>query len=135
MAFHILVVDADRNASLVTCAFVQRVAPHATVTCESTPRDAWLSFQRTPPDVLVLDPSPYGPQAILLLQLLKQQHPHCRVVILASMPTPGLRRKLREMQVDAYLEKPAPLPLLAEQLRAMLAEPPAPIDLKLLAHA
>jgi DNA-binding NarL/FixJ family response regulator len=124
MPTHILLVDADANASMVTCAFVRRLAPHATVACERTAQAAWSSFQRVRPDLLVIDPSPFGPQGLLLIHLLRQQHPDCRVVVLASRPTPVLRRKCAELRIDAYLEKPAPLPLLGDQLRAMLAAIP-----------
>lgn len=124
MSIHILLLDADPNASMVTCAFIRRLAPSATIACERTAQAAWLQFQRIRPHLLVIDPSPFGPEGLLLIQLLRQQHPDCRVVVLASMPTPALRRKLADLAIDAYLEKPAPLPLLDDQLRALLAAAP-----------
>jgi DNA-binding NarL/FixJ family response regulator len=120
---HILIVDADVSAAQITAAVVQHIAPAATVTVERTPARAWLSFQHRPPDVLIVDPAPQGPTDTLLIQLLKQERPQAHVIVVASEPTPALRRKLHDLTVEAYLEKPTPLAVLADHLRALFQPP------------
>lgn len=122
MAPHILIVDADASAAHVTAAVIQRIAPDATVTVEHTPAQAWLSFQRAPPDALIVDPASHGLTGPLLIQLLKQECPQARIIVVAPEPTPALRRKMHEFNVDAYLEKPAPLSLLIDHLRAVFQQ-------------
>lgn len=72
------------------------------------------------PDVLIIDPTPYGLASAWLIQALKGQCPHACVIILASARTPGMRRDLRRLGVDAYLEKPASLAEIIAQVNAAL---------------
>jgi DNA-binding NarL/FixJ family response regulator len=123
MVEHILIIDAHATALEVTHALAQRLAPTAIITCTSTVYSGWLAAQRTPPDALVIDPSPFGPSGVLLIQLCKAQYPALRVVVLASVPTPGLHRQLAQLGVDVYLEKPIASARLVEQLRAGLELP------------
>lgn len=118
MAEHILIIDANTTALDVTHALARRLAPAALITCTSTVGSVWLAAQRTPPDALVIDPSPFGPGGMLVIQLCKAQYPAVRVVVLASAP--GLQRQLVRLGVDVYLEKPVASARLVEQLRAGL---------------
>jgi DNA-binding NarL/FixJ family response regulator len=120
MAVHVLIVDADSSAAVVTSAIVKRIDPQASVVCELTPERAWLSLQQMPPDVLIIDPASQGPSGTLLIQICKEDHPSMRVVVLASLPTPGLRATVRRIGIDLYLEKPATLPKLVDKLGAAL---------------
>lgn len=120
MAQHILIIDANTTALDVTHALARRLAPAATITCTSTVYSAWLAAQRTAPDALIIDPSPFGPGGMLLIQLCKAQYPALRVVALASVPTPGLHRQLAQVGVDVYLEKPIASVRLVDQLRVGL---------------
>jgi len=117
MSLHILLVDADPSAAHVTGAIVQRNAPQATVRIEPNIRIGWASVQQSPPDVLIVDPAPYG------IQDCKELRPAMRVIVLASAPTPTLRGRVQRLGVDLYLEKPAPLALLSETLKAALHGP------------
>ncbi len=120
MASHILVIDADASAAEVTCALVRRLAPSATIAREARPEQGWLAAQRTVPDVLIIDPSSHDSTGTLLIQLCQKQNPGIRVIVLASVPTPVLRRQLQHLDVHMYLEKPVASALLVDQLRAGL---------------
>jgi DNA-binding NarL/FixJ family response regulator len=120
MAVHVLIVDADTSAAAITGAIVKRIEPQASVVYELTPERAWLNLQQMPPDVLIIDPASQGPSGTLLIQLCKKDHPSMRVVVLASLPTPGLRATVGRLGIDVYLEKPATLPKLVDKLGAAL---------------
>lgn len=126
MLLHILIIDADPSASQITGALVQRIAPQATLTIEATPEQGWWAAQRRPPDVLVIDPSPYGAAGPLLIQLCKEQNPDIRIIVLTSTIAPALRRQIQTLGVHAYLEKPAASAVLVEQMRSGLLGPTSP---------
>jgi DNA-binding NarL/FixJ family response regulator len=120
MVPHVLIVDANPSAAQVTCAMVARAMPQATVEIAPTIECALLTVARQPPDALFIDPSPHTPAAAQLIAELKAAYPNARVIVIASMPTPALRRTMEGLGVDAYLEKPALLPLLQHELHALL---------------
>jgi DNA-binding NarL/FixJ family response regulator len=123
---HVLIVDADDGASQVTRALVKRITPGASVEIEPTPEGGWQSAQRTPPDVLIIDPSPHGQSGMLLISLCKEDAPATRVIVLTSRPTPTLRAFVKRLGVDVYLEKPTALALLVDRIRGALGGPEAP---------
>ena len=120
MPRHVLIVDADAGAAQATRARIERLLPGTTIAVEASPEAGWLSVQRHPPDVLVIDPSPRCLDAMLLIQLLKEAQPTSRVIVLASQPTPSLRCALQRIGVDAHLDKGAALPVLLDHLHAAL---------------
>ena len=122
MNVYVLIVDADSMAAEVTGAFVRRIAPDATVLIERSPEEAWRAWQHCLPDVLMIDPAPHGPTSLQLIQVFKQARPDARVIVLASTPTPGLRQIVQAQNVDAYVEKPARLSLVMEQLRPIFQQ-------------
>lgn len=105
---HILIIDADASAAYITRACVQRVAPEAicTIGLGST---SGVHDAREHPDVVIVDPPCHSLAAIRLVRSLKEVHPQAHVIVLASAPTPTLRRDMQHLGVDAYIEKPAPL--------------------------
>ena len=123
---HILIVESDVAAAQVTSAMLARAVPTAIVSVESDFAAAWRSLQSHPPDVLIVDPVLHRPESIWLVQYLKTKHPDSHVIIIASAPTPALRREMERLGVDAYLEKPELLSLQLQQLLAALRPvPPA----------
>lgn len=123
MNLHILIVDADRNAAQVTRAAVARSLPTATVTVTTDPAHPWARNQPEPLDVLIIDPPPHRPAGTQLIRRARATWPGVVVIVLASAPTPALRRALRELAVDVYLEKPALLPVVLSALHAALQRP------------
>ena len=121
MAVHVLIVDADPSAAIVTSAVVRRIAPDAIVEHELRLDSEQLRQQASKPDVLIIDPAAQTFRALHLLRQCKEDLPATRVVVLASAPTPALRTAARHLDIEAYLEKPATLAKLMEKLRGVLA--------------
>jgi len=120
MPLHILIVDADRSAAQVTRAAVARSLPAATVTVTTDPAHAWTRPHPEPLDVLIIDPPSRRPTGTQLIRRAQAIWPGVLVIVLASAPTPALRRDLRDLAVDAYLEKPALLPVVLTALHTAL---------------
>jgi DNA-binding NarL/FixJ family response regulator len=121
MALQILIVDTDIHAAQATSAVVSRPIPEATVLVAPTYERALQSLQEQPPDVLIIDPSPHDLDGPRLIQHFKALCPGGLTIVVASAPTPALRRKMSELQVDRYLEKPALLSVIWRELQALLA--------------
>ena len=124
MELQILIVDTDTSAARVTCALVARAIPEAILVVAPTFDHARLSMQAQHPDALIIDPSPQSLEGARLIEQFKATRPDASVIVVASMPTPALRRLMAGLGVDAYLEKPALLPLLRHQLNRLVR--PAP---------
>lgn len=120
MVPHILVVDTDAGAARVTRAVVARAIPEATVEIAPTFERALLSVQGHPADVLIIDPGPFRADGTRLIEQVKATYPHTRVIVIASMPAPALRRTVQGLGVAAYLEKPAVLTQLRDELDALV---------------
>jgi DNA-binding NarL/FixJ family response regulator len=118
MPAQILIVDADAAAAQVTRAIVERAAPAARLAVAPDLRAAYRELQRELPDVLIIDPSPHPLAGVELVAAVKRRTPHGQVIVLASVPTAGLRRQMQGLGVDLYLEKPAPL--LVDEVRRLL---------------
>ena len=125
MAPRVLIVDADASAARVTAAIVKRIAPDAAVMMEHTQLQARIALQQRPIDMLIIDPEPQGLPLTPLIQLLRQKSPQARIVVVASKSTPSLRRAVQAFNVEAYIEKAAPSPLLVDHLRTVLRWPTA----------
>jgi two-component system, OmpR family, response regulator len=114
---HILIVDPDLSAAHVTRAIVARAAPDALVTVEPDAGRACRELAQIRPGVLIIDPSPSPLAGAQLIAAVKGQ-PAGQVIVAASAPTVGLRRRMHALGVDLYLEKPSPL--LVGDLRSFL---------------
>jgi DNA-binding response OmpR family regulator len=121
MALQILIVDTDIHAAQATSAVVSRPSLEVTVLIAPTQELALRSMQERHPDVLIIDPSPHNLDGAGLIQHFKAICPGAITIVVASAPTPALRRKMSELEVDRYLEKPALLSQLWRDLQALLA--------------
>ena len=117
MSPHVLILDADPSAAQVTRAGVARALPDATLDVESTAERGWASAQAHQPDLVIVDPGAHNLGNLWLIQALRAASPHTLIIVLASVSTPGLKRRLESMGVDVYLEKPAPLTVLLAAVR------------------
>jgi DNA-binding response OmpR family regulator len=120
MALQILIVDTDTHAAQATSAVVSRPFLDVKVLVAPTHELALRSMQEHHPDVLIIDPSPHNLDGAGLIQHFKTTCPRAITIVVASAPTPALRRKMSELEVDRYLEKPALLSLLWRDLQALL---------------
>ncbi|HEU5101141.1 MAG TPA: response regulator [Roseiflexaceae bacterium] len=121
MALHILIVDTDVHAAQATSAVVSRPSLDVTVQIAPTHELALRSMQEQCPDVLIIDPSPHDLDGAGLIRHFKAAYPGALTIVVASAPTPALRRRMDELKVDRYLEKPALLSMLWRDLQALLA--------------
>lgn len=112
MSPHVLILDADPSAAQVTRAGVARALPEATLDVEPTAERGWASAKAHQPDLVIVDPGTHNLGNLWLIQALRAANPHALIIVLASVSTPGLKRRLEKMGVDVYLEKPAPLTVL-----------------------
>lgn len=119
MTPHILIADANRSAAQVTRGIVSRALVGASVTVVHTLEGACEDIQRQRPDVLILDPAPDPQAADRLMQYVKLTYPDTRMMVLASAPTPPLRRKMEALGADVYLEKPTLLQQLVQTLQTL----------------
>jgi DNA-binding response OmpR family regulator len=99
---------------------VVRALPEATVAVAPTFERAQLSMQGQRPDALIIDPAPQSRDGTRLIEQFKAMCPSAPIIVVASMPTPALRRTMVGLGVDTYLEKPALLPLLRHELHALV---------------
>ena len=119
MAPHVLIVDLDAAAARVTTAWIQRLAPAATVAVAATTEQAWLLATHVPPDVLIIDPAPHQ-LALGFVRRCKTHWPALRIVVLASSTMPTLRSAAGRLGVQLYAEKPVALTALHAALLAVL---------------
>ncbi len=117
---HILIIDADSSAAHATRTLVERVEPLAILAVESTAERGRLSIAQHAPDILIIDPSPYNHADEQLIQDLKELAPSVSVIVLTSASTHALRRRMKQLGVDLYVEKPVPPAALIETLRALI---------------
>jgi DNA-binding response OmpR family regulator len=82
---------------------------------------ALRSMREQCPDVLIIDPSPHDLDGAGLIRHFKALCAGALTIVIASAPTPSLRRRMDELEVDRYLEKPALLSMLWRDLQALLA--------------
>jgi DNA-binding NarL/FixJ family response regulator len=119
---HILIIDTDVHAAQVTSAVMSRPLPAATVVIASSYESAMHNMQVQRPDIFIIDPSPHSLDGSRLIEHFKAACPEAIVVVVAGAPTPGLRRRMQDLGVNIYLEKPALLPLLWQELHTLLQD-------------
>lgn len=124
MAPHVLIVDADTSVAQITSAVVRHITPGITLATETTPERGWVSARQTPPDIVIIDPAPHPSAALYLIQRCHQLQMPPHTVILTSVSTSTLRASAQQLGVKIYMEKPADLVELIEQLRMLVAQTP-----------
>ena len=115
---HVLVVDPDASARHATIALVRSLEPVLAVDGAATLEQVWQSIERLAPELLIVDPAPYGTQGELLLHLFRESVPDARVLVLTA--TSGARRSIRKLPADVVAEKRLPPPRLRDIIRAAL---------------
>lgn len=107
---HILIVDSDPSAALVTQRGLQKMLGDGTVVdLASSPGTAWVRCVRDGVDLLIVDPSPQSRGAAALIKALHEERPAIPVLVLTAYDTPRLRTQMRALGVRRYLAKPVDL--------------------------
>jgi two-component system OmpR family response regulator len=118
---HILIVDRDAIAALVTRRGLQRLLDTvADVEVAASPGAAWLHCLRDHVDLLIVDPAPESGASAALIKALHADLPQLPVMILTAYDTPRLRTQMRTLGVQGYLAKPVDLEDLGRAVRAVM---------------
>lgn len=127
---HILIVDSDPTAALVTQRGLQRLldASKAEVEVAPSPGAAWLRCLREQVDLLIIDPSPESGAASALVKALHVDRPDIPVMVLTAYDTPRLRAQMRTLGVQNYLAKPVDLHDLGQAVQLVVGDSHAPAE-------
>lgn len=106
---HVLIVDSDKSAALVTQRVLEVMDGHQLSVEVASPGVAWLRCLRTHVDLLVIDPAPQSLAAYALIKALHEECPDLPILVLTAYDTPRLRSQMRELGVRHYLAKPIDL--------------------------
>jgi two-component system, OmpR family, response regulator len=122
MSTHVLIVDGDPTAALVTQRGLQRLLDTgADVQIAPTPGAAWLHCLREHIDVVIIDPNPDHGPASALLKALHADRPDVPVVVLTAYDTPRLRSQMRALGVRSYLAKPVDIEELGQAVKVVMS--------------
>lgn len=99
----VLVVEPDASARHATIALVRSVEADLAVDGVARLEQIWPAIERLKPQLLIVDPAPYGPHGELLLSLFRETYPAARVLVLTS--TSAARRSVRGLPADIVAEK------------------------------
>jgi DNA-binding NarL/FixJ family response regulator len=119
---HILIIDADPNAAQITRALVARVAPNAAMRIAPTAQHGRTYLDQRPLDMVIIDPSWNMRADTQLIEYVRQAQPEVYLLALPSVSTPGLRKRMASLGVNAYVEKAAAPPQLLNALRHAIDE-------------
>ena len=115
---HILIVDSDPAAALVTQRGLQRLLdPAADVEIAASPGAAWLRCLHEPVDLVIVDPSAASGAESALVKALLVDRPDIHVLVLTAYDTPRLRTQMRKLGIQDYLAKPVDLTDLSQAVR------------------
>jgi len=120
MSGQILIIDADVSAAQVTQACLRRVLPQIPVIIVPSIRGVWEQLPQSAPSAIIIDPGTQVVETALCIHYIRQTCPQALVLILASAPTPLLKKTMRDLPVDAYLEKPVAASVLIQALQGLL---------------
>ncbi|MBK9941466.1 MAG: response regulator [Kouleothrix sp.] len=126
---HILIVDNDPTAALVTQHGLQRLLTHdADVAIAASAEEARARCGHDQIDLLIIDPSFENSPASTLVKELYARRSAIPVLVLTAYDTPRLRSQMRALGVKHYLAKPVELGDLGESVRLVVRDylPPTP---------
>ena len=118
---HILIVDNDPMAALVTQHGLQRLLEQGvqieTAASASVARARCLDKCV---DLLIIDPSTENSAETALLKEIQRMQSDIEVLVLTAYDTPRLRSQMRSLGVKHYLAKPVELRDLGETVRYVM---------------
>lgn len=119
---HILIVDNDPMAALVTQHGLQRMLNQtAAIEIAPSPDVAQDRCQHEQIDLLIIDPSSESSAETALLKEIHRTHPEIAVMVLTAYDTPRLRSQMRSLGVQYYLAKPVELHDLGKSVRLVVS--------------
>jgi two-component system, OmpR family, response regulator len=122
---HILIIDGDPVAGLVTAQGLQRMLAHATHVMTAPSAGAARRYCLSSPlDLLIIDPHPHSQAAAALIGELHTGRQAAIILVLTAYDTPRLRRQMQALGVQHYVAKPVELDQLAAMVNELLGLPP-----------
>jgi len=114
----ILVVDDERDA----CLLLQRVLSGSghEVHALDDAREAIRWLQTHEPDLALLDIKLRGGDGITVLEHLRRDHAHTKVMMITGYPSVETASKALELGIDDYLVKPLEIDELEERVNKAL---------------
>lgn len=118
---HILIVDSDSTAALVTQHGLQMLLKHEVdVTTALLADGEWQRRVADKVDLLIIDPGGQTQVTGKVLKTLLSEQPGVGVLILTAYDSPGLRKQMQTIGVQHYLAKPIDLHDLERVVRRAL---------------
>lgn len=106
----IYIYDEDAAAALITQRGLQTLlGERFSVVVAPSPNAAWLACAGGTIDLLIVDPNPLSNGVIALVRAVRAFRPQVPILVLTAYDTPGLRAKMRDLNVDRYVAKPVEL--------------------------
>lgn len=120
MVPHIVIIDRDASAAHTTRSLIRHILPNAQVAIGGA--HIWhanvLEWQV---DALILDPAGNSEAMLQEARALQDALPSLVTVVLTSEPRARHAQRLRDLKVDATLDKSSPPGVVLDSLRGILA--------------
>jgi two-component system, OmpR family, response regulator len=120
--WHILIVDGDPAAALITQHGLRAGLRAATIEIAPSPGAAWLRCMRRGINLLIVDPYSRNRAASVLIKALHEARPEIQILVLTAYDTPGMRREMLGLGVGHYLAKPIEVAALEQCVRDILED-------------
>jgi DNA-binding NarL/FixJ family response regulator len=121
---HIIIVDNDPAAALVTARGLQRLLKPSQVQITVTASAQNILQQGVSEngaiDLLIIDPNLQLQAASTLIEQLRKKYPLLPVLVLSAKDTPGVQKSMLALGVQNYLAKSIDLDKLAQTVSQLL---------------
>lgn len=121
--WHILIIDNDPAAALVTARGLQRLlTSDIEVTIAESAQAALNLNIETPLDLLIIDPSPQLQATSALISKVRSDSPKTTILVFTGHDTPRLRKHMNGLGVQHYLNKSVNIQQLSTTVSTLLTE-------------
>jgi DNA-binding NtrC family response regulator len=119
----ILVVDDEEPIRFALTDYLSAEGWEVSAAQEMEEAEALLMHQRFEAAILDLRLTRYsGSEGLGLLQLIHARYPRTRVILLTAFGSPEVEERARQLGVGCVLQKPQPLPFIAELVDRLVEE-------------
>jgi CheY-like chemotaxis protein/predicted regulator of Ras-like GTPase activity (Roadblock/LC7/MglB family) len=112
----ILIVDDEPNVALMLVAGLEKLGDEYLFEIAYRGDEALSKLQQDPYDLLITDYSMPGMSGLDLAQTVRQISPKTQVVLMTAHGTENLRKTVRNLRLDGYIDKPFSI----EQIRKIV---------------
>lgn len=115
---HILIVDDEPKVAIVLAASLRKMGPNFIVETASSAQQALEKIDQTQYHLMLTDYKMPSVTGLQLAEKVRKRAPETQIVLMTAYGTMELRRKLAELGVHGYIEKPFKV----TQLRQVVTE-------------